>query len=97
MSDKNLKDIRKQIRNVVQELLPALLQTEVFQSLYSNLQAQNRIQLEGIEKNIKDTLKDMNDRSKDVQSFIMREIQAELSKSAQNIPSVPSIDSLNVE
>lgn len=76
MGNKNVKELRAQVRNVTQELLPELLQSEVFKDLYSRLQNEMLIKLTEIELNIKTVLGQIDDRSKNVQTFIMNQIQA---------------------
>ena len=76
------KDIRKQVRNVVQEILPELLQTEIFKELYTRLQKDMIKDLELIKNNVNEALTKMDSRSKDVQSFILNSVQAELAKNA---------------
>lgn len=80
MSGAQSKDIRKQVRNVTQELLPSLLQTEVFKDLYINLQKEMLLKLAEIEKDVKATLVRIDERSKNVNSFIMSQIQSEMAK-----------------
>lgn len=83
------KDIRKQVRNVVQEILPELLQSEVFKELYDQLEKKMIKQLEDIKVEIRQTLALIDQRSKDVQSFIMNQVQAELAKGQRPVESEP--------
>lgn len=69
MSQSQVKELRKQIRNVVQELLPEILTAELFQQLAKT----NQEVLSRIKRDIEKTLSDIDGRQKDVQSFIMRE------------------------
>lgn len=84
MSAGNAKDLRKQVRNVVQELIGPLLQTEVFQGLadkvQKNVQAVLLTRLQQIDDELNATLKRMEDRSRDVQTFILNQVQAEAAK-----------------
>jgi hypothetical protein len=75
MSGSNVKDLRRQVRNVVQETLPELLQSEVFKGLYDQLEKELMSQIEGIRVQIKTTLETIDQRSKDVQSFILKQVQ----------------------
>lgn len=70
MSDKNVKDLRKQLKTVVADLLPEALSS----ALFLKLQQENRQRLDQIEKMVKDTLERIDSRGKDVQSFIMRQV-----------------------
>lgn len=76
MSDKNIKLIRKQIRNVVQELLPEIMKKEVFVESYDRVQKEVASRLTFIEGQVKNSLKEMDDRSKDMQGFVMRQVLA---------------------
>jgi short-subunit dehydrogenase len=86
MNSQAAKAVRKQLRNVVQELLPALLQTEVFATLRGDVEKSLRetfgARLEAINDSIMAQLKTMDDRSQQVQQFIMNQIQAELARTA---------------
>lgn len=88
-----IKDMRKQLRNVTQEILPSLLQTEVFKDLYGNLQKEMLAKLNDIETHVKESLAKIDDRSKDVQSFIMSQVQAQMA----GIPSTPITENPVVE
>lgn len=85
MSDKNFKAVRKQLRNVVQENLEEVLHREVFMNLYDQLKKDMLFQLETIQADVNKTLAQMEERSKDVQAFIMNQIQAELAKNAPKV------------
>lgn len=76
MSD--AKTIRKQIRNVAQELLPEALSNEVIQSIEASLRKQISAELEALKENVAATLQRMDERSKDVQTFILNNVQADL-------------------
>lgn len=90
-NESNVKTIRKQLRNVVQEQLPMVVTSELANDIYLRLQKEVRSQLMTIEANITATLAQMNERSKDVQSFIMNQVQTELA--AKHRITAPSIDS----
>lgn len=85
MSDKNFKAVRKQIRNVVQENLGDLVKTELYMSMYEGLKKDMLFQLETIQADVNKTLAQMEERSKDVQAFIMNQIQSELAKTAPKV------------
>lgn len=80
MSDKNAKDIRKQVRNVAQELLEPILKDELMKSVSSDLKTEMRAKLIEIQKEVQDKLIEIDERSKNVQTFILNQIQAELAK-----------------
>lgn len=72
----NAKQLRGQMRQIVKELFPELVATE----LYSKLQEENKKQLDLIHKLVRESLERMDNRQKDVQSLIMREIAAGVKK-----------------
>lgn len=61
MNQKQVKLLRKQIRNVVQELLPAVLTQEVVTSISSELKKEVLSRLDAIDA-----------RQKDITSFVVR-------------------------
>lgn len=87
MSDKNFKDMRKQIRNVAQENIPAILRSETFtgfkDEVLREVQQSVKFQLEAIQADITSTLARMEKRSQDVQTYILNNVQASM---AQNVP-----------
>lgn len=89
MSDKNAKDIRKQVRNVVNEVLPSLLQTEVFSELYVKLQREMNARLDEIRRDVATALERMDSRSKDVQQYIINHVQMEMARNHAVISDAP--------
>jgi hypothetical protein len=71
---KDVKLIRGQIRQIVKELLPELLTQELTTAIYKQLAGELGAKLEVVSNDIKRQLNAMDERSKDVQSFIMREM-----------------------
>lgn len=71
------KDLRKQLRNVVQELLPQLVTAEVYQAALSQVREEIKGSLSSIDKHIKENLAEMNQRSQDIQAYIMNRVAAE--------------------
>jgi len=76
MSD--IKTLRKQIKNVVQALLPEILRGEAMEAI----RKENLKTLIKMQTDVQASLKEINDRSKDLQSFIMRSV-------APKTPSAP--------
>jgi hypothetical protein len=72
MSDKNFKAIRKQLRNVVQEIMPLVLGNELVQEVKKSLEARIDARLEAVSKHIYETLTQIDERSKDIQTFLIR-------------------------
>lgn len=82
MSQKNVKDIRRQLRNVVQEQLEEILAREVFAKMSEELEAKLRAvfgaRLEAINDGVLSQLRSMDDRAKDLQQFILNQATAEI-------------------
>lgn len=72
MSDAKL--VREQIKNVLDEKLPEILQEEVIKAISKKVDEHLVARLKQIEGHIGETLKRIDERSKDVQSFIVREL-----------------------
>ena len=68
------KDLRKQLRNVVQELLPLILSAEVNQNQFNQLSKVIDSRLTSLEKQVKDTLHEINERHKDTMSYLARSV-----------------------
>lgn len=62
MSQGNLKDLRKQLRNVAKELLPEILESELFLKVELKLRKELMLRLEQLDK-----------RQADIQSYIIRQ------------------------
>lgn len=78
----NAKELRGQLRQVSKELLPQLITHELFEALRKEMKEE----LEKLRKDVITTLKAMDDRSKDTQSFVMREVLA----ASNNSPIAPT-------
>lgn len=80
MSDNNVKFLRKQVRNVVQETLPGVLSQEFAQDLEMRLFEYVRGRMDEIKTNVEATLKQMDERSKDIQSYIVNQSMIPIEK-----------------
>lgn len=67
------KLVRKQLRTIAQELLPELLKAELQSAMYKELTDQIHVRLDKITQTVKDTLNQIDERSKDIQSFAVRQ------------------------
>lgn len=67
------KLIRKQLRNVVQEALPETLSQELVAAIQKQLAAQLDQRLSAIAKHIQSTLDQLDQRSKDMQAYMIRQ------------------------
>lgn len=65
----NSKDLRKQLRNVIQALLPELLTNEIL----SAIREQNHKEIKKIEEDVKKTMHEMNERQKDTLGYLVRQ------------------------
>ncbi len=74
------KDIRKQIKNVAQEILTNEVKTE----LYAALQKEITQRMESLANEVRTHLKGVEQRQLDTQSYLMREI-------AKSSPGVPEV------
>lgn len=73
MSQSNIKDIRKQLRNVVQEEMGNILTNEMKLSLYRDLSDKIQKQLNEVTKYVKETLDRIDERSKDIQTYAINQ------------------------
>jgi Fe-S cluster biosynthesis and repair protein YggX len=64
----------KVIRGQLRQLVPALLEEEVCKAIYAKLHKENVERWGRIETMIKEKLSQIDNRAKDVQSYIMREV-----------------------
>ena len=74
MSDKQYKLIRKQLRNVVQEALPNILTQDLVTTMRNDLLARVDVRLDDITKAVKSKLDEMDTRSKNIQSYVLRNV-----------------------
>lgn len=76
----DIKKIRGQLRIIAQELLPELLTTELKSAMYDRLTAVITARLSAIEKDIRATMDEINNRSKETQDYIIRNTSAPILK-----------------
>lgn len=69
----NQKDLRKQIRNVLQAEYPSILTADIAAAIEARVVATVTARLEKIAKDVEDTLKSINDRSKDTMGYLVRQ------------------------
>lgn len=72
MGSKDAKLLRGQLRQIVKEMLPELIKQELFTESTSLI----RSRLEEINKMVKSELTRIDDRQKDIQALIMKELAA---------------------
>ena len=67
------KLLRKQLHNIVKELMPALLTEELKSVMYAELTRQLNTRVDTIAKTVKETLDKIDERSKDVLGYAVRQ------------------------
>ena len=72
MSEKNTKLIRKQIKNVVVSLLPEVFNAETTKAMEKVLVLRMDSRLSELTNKIESALKTMDERSKDIQQYVVR-------------------------
>jgi ribosome recycling factor len=72
MSDKNIKQMRGQIRQVVKELLPEILKEELTAKINKDLMSRLDQRLDAITNHIKTALDAIDKRAKEVASYVVR-------------------------
>ncbi len=73
MNGKNIKLIRAQIKNVVQGLLPNLLQEELAVKITKDINVLVDDRLNKLAEAVQSKMEEINERSKDVQTYILRQ------------------------
>lgn len=85
----DIKTVRKQIRNVCQELLPTILADVLGQDLMEKLKKENanliNARCEVIDEYVKTNLGKQDKRSKDVQGFLMGQVKVGMQQRAEDM------------
>lgn len=84
----NQKDLRKQLRNIIQDMKDELINQELVSVMEKRLDGAMRVRLEALDKMVRDRLNEIDSRSRDIQNFIMRQNLA----SGQPAPQVEGVD-----
>lgn len=79
---KQVKILRGQVRQAVQEILPDILKEVLAESFHKKLSDEAAGRLVLVEELVKNTLNKIDERSKDIQSFMLR---------AATMPEVPVV------
>jgi len=87
MSD--VKLIRKQLRNVIQSDLDEILKKEVFQNLEKQIAAVVNYRINEIQAQVTKTLKELDERSKDMQQFVMRQLIQQANQQVDSLANKP--------
>lgn len=73
MNTKDAKDLRKQLRNICQELLAEALTKELQEAVYKRVAAEIDGKVATLSTAVHNKLKEIDDRSKTLQSYLVRE------------------------
>ena len=68
------KDLRKQLRNIVLEVLPLMLSAEVNKNQFTQLSKVIDTRLTDLEKSVKDTLREINERHRDTMAKLSQAV-----------------------
>lgn len=66
------KLVRGQLRQIVKEMLPDLLTSELRSAMHDRIAKEVQTRLDNVTKDVKDTLNMLDERSKDIQSYLVR-------------------------
>lgn len=72
----HIKTIRGQLRQIVKELLPEVLKEAIVDAMAKSLANDLRVRMDQISESAKETMERIDNRSKDVQSYVIRELAA---------------------
>lgn len=76
MNSKDTKDIRKQLRNVVKEIMPEVMKSQLGETLLKELTTVLNIKMRDLETQVRTALQNIDNRAKDLQSLMLREMVA---------------------
>lgn len=82
MNGKSVKLLRGQVRQAVKEMLPQVLGTETIQSIHKDLTGAINSRLDNITKVMENALNKLDERSKDVQSYVVRNMGVPIASQA---------------
>lgn len=74
MSDGNVKQLRKQLRTIVGEMLPAVLTEELIKAVAQSLSEELKRRMDALESTVLKNTKEMNERQKDALSYLVRQV-----------------------
>jgi ppGpp synthetase/RelA/SpoT-type nucleotidyltranferase len=92
MSDKNVKTIRKQIRNICQEFLPEILTNELVYKLNKEITETVIARMDSLKERVEKQLEEMNNRSKDMQAYVVNQMGTAKSSSINENASLSDTD-----
>ena|SRR5271166_2138481 len=74
--DIKLKQIRGQLRQIVKDVFPVLLTEELKSAAYADLKKIITGRLDAVQKDVENTMNEINQRSKDAQDYLVRNVSA---------------------
>lgn len=74
MNSRDVKQIRSQLRQIAKELLPESLATAIATEQYARLQKEIYGKLQVIQAQVTETLTRLDERSKEMQMFVARQV-----------------------
>ena len=72
-NQRNVKQIRGQLRQIVKEIMPDLLAGKALSDLHENANKQIGAKLELVDKYVKTTMEGIDERAKDIQAYLVRQ------------------------
>lgn len=73
MSERIAKQIRKQLRNVIQESMADILKSEVSAAIYTDLNKAISAKLDNLASEMRDVLNKVDQRSKDINNYVVNQ------------------------
>jgi hypothetical protein len=67
------KVLRSQLRQIIKEILPELLSAELKSAMHEQLRVEVQKRLDNVTENVKNTLDTIDQRSKDIQGYLVRQ------------------------
>ena len=86
MSSGAMKDLKRQLRNVVQDELPTLVKSELYKDIEKTLSKQVQTTLTRIQDEIRANLEVIDQRSKDMRQFFMNQIAQQGAAANPGVP-----------
>ncbi len=93
----NLKQARGQMRQLVKEVMPEVLTAELKSAIYAELKEFINARLTAIHKDVEATMAEINQRSKDAQDYLVRNVQAPIAPMAAPVAETSTTDEANAK
>lgn len=77
------KMIRGQMRQIVKELLPDMVEKELRTALHEKLASEVQKRLDNVTKSVKEVLETIDQRSKEIQGYLVRQSSTPMPPAAQ--------------